>query len=219
MRRSPLLWAGALAACLAPCAGGRPAGAASVLLALRETGGASVGEAVLAAFPLDPVALPPPAAATMDQKGRKYVPHILPIQTHARVAFANSDNLSHHVYSFSPAKRFQLFLTRGQPAQTIVFDQPGVVTLGCNLHDWMLGYIVVLDTPYFAQTDERGRATLSSLPAGRYRLEVWHPRITDRPPRLQRAIALEPGGQETWELLLEQAMLPARDQRPGFADY
>lgn len=197
----------------------RAAGAATVELALQQQDGKPLAEAVLIAYALDGRPLPQPVPAVMDQQGRKFTPHILPVQTRARVRFPNSDNVSHHVYSFSAAQRFQLYLTKGGPAKDVTFDHPGVVTLGCNLHDWMLGYILVLDTPYFAQTDAAGLASLTGLPTGKYRLEVWHPRITDGAPQLRREVELLAAGKESWSLRLARALLPARDQRPGFAEY
>jgi plastocyanin len=195
------------------------AAAATVTLHLAQQGGAPLAEAALLATPLDDRPLPAAAAAVMDQRDRKFVPHILVVQTHARVTFPNSDNVTHHVYSFSTPRRFQIYLEKGGAAKTVSFDKPGVVTLGCNLHDWMLGYILVVDTPYFRQTDAAGDAELSGLPAGRYRLELWHPRITDAAERLAREVTLAADGGETWSLRLERPVLPPRDQKPGFAEY
>lgn len=197
----------------------RAAGAATVELALQQQDGKPLAEAVLIAYAEDGRPLPTPGAAVMDQRERRFTPHILPVQTHTRVSFPNSDSVSHHVYSFSAAKRFQLYLTKGDPAKEVVLDHPGVITLGCNLHDWMLGYILVLDTPYFTQTDAAGLAALGGLTAGKYRLEVWHPRITDAVAELARVVDLPASGKQTWALRLSRALLPARDQRPGFAEY
>src|SRR5581483_347477 len=116
--------------------------------------------------------LPAPQPAVMDQQNRRFVPAILPVQTGAQVSFPNTDSISHHVYSFSPAKRFELYLPKGEHGSQVTFDRPGVVALGCNIHDWMLAYILVVDTPWFTQTDRNGRAELGELPAGGYRLVV-----------------------------------------------
>jgi len=94
-----------------------------------------------------------------------------------RVAFPNRDKVQHHVYSVSPAKRFEIPLYIGDSKEAIVFDHPGVVTLGCNIHDWMVAYVVVLSTPYFAKTGADGSALVAALPPGHYRLSVWHPRL------------------------------------------
>jgi hypothetical protein len=92
------------------------------------------------------------------------------------VKFPNSDQIRHQVYSFSPAKTFSLKLYAGSPATGIVFDKPGLVVLGCNIHDKMLAFVAVVDSPYFAKIDGTGSATLN-LPRGRYHLRVWHPQL------------------------------------------
>jgi plastocyanin len=195
-----------------------PAAAAAVDLTLLQPSGQPLAEAVLYALPLTARRLPPPAAAVMDQRDRRFVPAILPVQTGAEVRFPNTDTISHHVYSFSPAKRFEIYLPRGGSHPPVRFDRAGVVALGCNIHDWMLAYILVVDTPWFAQTDATGRARLADLPAGRYRLVVWHPRIGEREQGLQREVELGAAG-DRWQLRLRAPLLPARDQEPGFADY
>jgi hypothetical protein len=96
--------------------------------------------------------------------------------------------VSHHVYSFSPAKQFELALYRqGTVHPPLVFDTAGEVTLGCNIHDDMVGYILVVDTPYFAMTDGNGEAALAGLAPGQYRVHVWTPRLkrTDLPAPIE----------------------------------
>ena len=104
------------------------------------------------------------------------------------VIFPNSDNIRHHVYSFSPAKRFELPLYSGVPAEPVVFDKVGFVTLGCNIHDWMIAYIAVLPTPYFQVTRGDGRAVLKDLPAGQYTVQVWHPALKGQPEALSQQV-------------------------------
>ena len=98
-----------------------------------------------------------------------FTPRVSVVETGTSVGFPNSDDVLHHVYSFSPAKRFELPLYSGRPASTVVFDQPGVVVLGCNIHDWMIGWIVVLDTPHHARSDDEGLVRLQ-VPDGDYQL-------------------------------------------------
>jgi hypothetical protein len=93
------------------------------------------------------------------------------------VKFPNSDSVSHHVYSFSPTKPFELGLYKGNVYPPVVFDKPGIVVVGCNIHDSMLGYIRVVDTPYFAVTNEQGVALIDGVPSGDYAVEVWTPRV------------------------------------------
>ncbi|GAB2702228.1 methylamine utilization protein [Aliiglaciecola aliphaticivorans] len=116
--------------------------------------------------------------AVMDQVDRQFMPHILAVQKGNKVVFPNSDSIKHHVYSFSPAKQFELKLYKGSDAEPLLFENQGEVELGCNVHDWMLAYIWVVDTPYFAKTDQNGKVTID-VPSGNYRVKVWHPRIQD----------------------------------------
>ncbi len=192
---------------------------AAVEVTLHQSDGAPLEGAVLMVHPLHAPPLPPPEPATMDQREQRFVPHVLTVQTGGTVRFPNSDAVSHHVYSFSPAKKFELFLAKGAPAKEVVFDKPGVVALGCNIHDWMLAYVLVADTPYVAVTGANGSAAVNGLPAGRYRLEAWHPRLVDPPAMLRRDVSLDSDSHESWKLRLEKALLPARDQRPRFVDY
>ena len=94
--------------------------------------------------------------ADMDQRGQEFVPRVLAVHRDTQVKFPNSDNIRHQVYSFSPAKRFELRLYSGTPSDPQLFDKPGVVVLGCNIHDWMVGYIYVTDEPWFAVSDANG---------------------------------------------------------------
>jgi plastocyanin len=120
--------------------------------------------------------------ADMDQRNQEFVPHVLAVHTGTEVKFPNSDNIRHQVYSFSPAKRFELRLYGGTPSEPLLFDKPGIVVLGCNIHDWMVGYIYVTDEPWFAVSDSNGALTLDQLPAGHYVATLWHPKAADMQP-------------------------------------
>lgn len=153
--------------------------AGSVRVEIRDPKGAPVGDAVASLMPLDraPVLRPPDQPVAVLQEGEEFKPYVTAIVVGTRVVFPNRDAIAHHVYSISPAKRFDIPRYRGDPKETILFDQPGVVSLGCNLHDWMSAYIVVLATPHFGLSGPAGAVPFEGLPAGRYRLEVWHPRL------------------------------------------
>jgi plastocyanin len=134
---------------------------------------------VVTAYPgTGPTHPAPPVAAVMDQVNRSFAPDLLIIPVSSTVTFPNSDSVSHQIYSFSPAKRFQLPLYRGKPYPPTHFDQAGIVTLGCNIHDEMLAYVVVTDAPYFGRTAANGTWS-AQVPNGRYRISIWHPRIRD----------------------------------------
>jgi plastocyanin len=117
--------------------------------------------------------------AIMDQQHMQFVPRILVVQTGTAVDFPNSDQIQHQVYSFSEPKRFKLSLYAGHKYPPIVFDHPGLVTLGCNIHDGMIGYIYVTDSPFFGRTDGAGLVQLHGLPAGNYTLTAWHPQLQE----------------------------------------
>ncbi|HET7370467.1 MAG TPA: methylamine utilization protein [Gammaproteobacteria bacterium] len=160
-------------------AGGIAHGA--TVLVTVDADGHALPAAVVALESIDGAPIPPPSGAhltgVMDQHDRQFVPHVLAVEAGTAVQFPNSDNIRHDVYSFSPAKVFELPLYAGTPAQPVIFDKPGVVVLGCNIHDWMLAFIDVVPTPYFGQTDAGGAARIEDVPAGRYKLTVWAPRI------------------------------------------
>lgn len=141
---------------------------------VRDGAGQPLAEVVILARPAPPVPPRPPLTVVIDQRDREFIPHVLAIQRGDAVDFPNSDNIQHHVYSFSPGNAFEIKLYKGRPERPIRFGQPGVAVLGCNIHDWMLGYVYVADTPYFAVSDAGGRWSLP-VPAGEYRLAAWQP--------------------------------------------
>jgi plastocyanin len=158
---------------LAAAAGG------SVRVEIKDPKGAPVADAIASLVPLDsaPALVPPAEPAVIVQNHEEFQPYVTPVIVGTRVSFPNRDAVAHHVFSISPAKRFDIPRYRGEPTDTILFDQPGIVSLGCNLHDWMSAYVIVLATPYFAKSADDGLVPLAGLPAGRYRLDVWHPRV------------------------------------------
>jgi plastocyanin len=123
------------------------------------------------AFPR-PASLP---TKEVEQKDLTFVPALLPIRVGTRVEFPNLDDTYHNIFSYSPAKRFDLGRYRAEerPIPAEVFDKPGLVTLRCDIHDHMRGLILVLNTSYFVMTDTDGHFRLSGLPAGRYTLKAW----------------------------------------------
>ena len=158
---------------------GLSASAATLDISLLDSQGQPLGNAVLTLRGDTPAAAP--TDAVVDQRDKQFLPRVLAVHTGTTVTFPNSDNIRHHVYSFSPAKRFELRLYQGTPSEPVVFDKPGLVVLGCNIHDWMLGYVYVTDDPWFGVSDESGRIRLE-LPAGTYQASLWHPQVADMLP-------------------------------------
>ncbi|QIE30027.1 hypothetical protein SBC1_77810 (plasmid) [Caballeronia sp. SBC1] len=156
------------------------ANAANVHVQVADSLGAPVKDAIVYATPVSgKLPATKPTGAVIDQIKRQFVPLVSVAQTGAAITFPNKDNIEHDVYSFSPAKRFELNLYHGIPAKPVVFDNPGLVVMGCNIHDTMVAYLLLVDTPYFAKTDANGRADIDNLPADNYKVTVWHYRITE----------------------------------------
>lgn len=122
-------------------------------------------------------ASPQQPRATIDQVNREFVPLVSVVQTGTTVDFPNSDNIRHSIYSFSAAKVFTTKLYSGRQAPPVVFDQPGLVVLGCNIHDLMVGWVMVVDTPVFGKTDADGKLVLRNVEPGDYRINIWYPEI------------------------------------------
>jgi plastocyanin len=157
-----------------------------------------------------------PMTAVMDQRQLQFRPELLIVQTGTAVEFPNSDQTRHQVYSFSPAKTFQLALYAGRAHPPVVFDRPGIVTLGCNIHDQMIGYIYVTDSPWFGLTGANGHLMLRDLPAGDYTVRVWHPRLDEVPRELGTRVSVAADGQAAADFIVHRPLRPAPAvQAPG----
>ena len=197
-----------------------PVHAATLVITVQTSDGHPLQGAVVTAHPLDgPARKPQPIKAVMDQVNREFAPDLLVIPVGSTVTFPNSDSVSHQIYSFSPPKRFQLPLYRGTPYPPVHFDQAGVVTLGCNIHDEMVGYLVVTDAPYYGRTDSKG-AWSSEPTHGRYRITIWHPRMRDEAADLERELTIGEGDHAELTLRLGKSLSPAPlADRPHSWDY
>lgn len=215
----PPRWPAALAGCLLAAA----AHAGELRIRVTEAAGEPIADAVVVAVPerADGGADALPGRAVMDQMGKEFVPYVLPVAAGTAVDFPNHDSIRHHVYSFSAPKRFELPLYIGRPAAPVRFDTPGVVVLGCNIHDWMIAYVYVADSPYFTRTGSDGTAALGPLPAGRYQVRVWHPRLdgseaaTVQPHQVPASGAVE----VRWQLALKPDFRIPRAPVPGGSAY
>jgi plastocyanin len=200
-----------LIAMLAFAIGAARAQTAEIAAKVINEQGQPVADAVVVAVPADGSARPSaraaerPRAAVVDQVDKEFTPKVTAIFVGAAVTFPNHDDVRHQVYSFSPAKRFELPLYAGVPAEPVVFDKPGVVVLGCNIHDWMIGYIYVSESPYFAKTGKDGKAIIAELPPRAYAVRVWHPQLEAAEETTRKSVdASRPGRAEVaWQLKLK----------------
>ena len=130
---------------------------------------------------LRPLDVPAPALATskryeMSQKDKQFHPHVLAIPVGASVSFPNLDPLFHNVFSLYKGERFDLGLYEAGSSRAVRFERPGVSFIFCNIHPQMSAYVIALETPYFAVSDDKGDVRIPAVPAGRYRMEVWYER-------------------------------------------
>ena len=165
---------------------------ADLAVTVLDERGKPVADAVVVATPADGKAVPAakPREEMIDQVDKEFTPKVKPVVVGTSVVFPNRDNVRHHVYSFSPAKRFEVPLYAGVPPQPIVFDKPGVVVLGCNIHDWMVGYVYVSESPYFAKTDSDGKAAIAGMAAQAYVVRVWHAQLDGAEEATRKTIDL-----------------------------
>jgi plastocyanin len=151
------------------------AAASGVAIQVQDAAGKPLVDTVLYAEPEAGVAVAkPPKPAEIEQKGLKFLPLVSVVQVGSKIAFPNNDKVRHHIYSFSPAKKFDQKLYSGVAAAPQIFDKAGTVVLGCNIHDRMIAYVKVVDTPYFAKSDAAGMARIELPAAGQYTVRAWH---------------------------------------------
>ncbi len=144
-------------------------------------------------------------AKQVDQQDKEFVPGVTIVTRGSRVSFPNSDDILHHVYSFSSAKTFNIPLYgRGENDDYFeTFTSTGVVEIGCNIHDWMLAYIYVAESRLAVLTNEAGTALLDSLPTGEFQVRVWHPRVSGDMEELLHSVRLDPDATTTLQVELE----------------
>lgn len=124
------------------------------------------------------------------QAAKQFDPMVTVVTSGTSVQFPNRDKVRHHVYSFSPTKTFELKLYAGTEANPVVFDRPGVAVLGCNIHDNMAAWVVVVDTPYSGRSSDVGKVSLANVPAGTYRLRIWHPELPVGAPATDQVLTV-----------------------------
>jgi plastocyanin len=182
---------GALLACLFAT---QAASAATLTVQVVGSDGKPLPEAVVFLESREAkAAAKPMAGVEVAQVERKFVPQITVLTVGSELRFPNRDTVRHHVYSFSPAKTFELKLYAGTPANPVTFDKPGIAVLGCNIHDQMVAWVVIVETPYHATAGKTGTLKIDA-PAGHYRLRTWHAGLPPGAPASDEALVLPAGG-------------------------
>jgi plastocyanin len=183
--------------------------ASGLSVTVLSAAGTAVQDAIIIAEPAQ--GSPPPRPGlkdVMDQRNLMFVPGALVVRTGTAVDFPNSDQVRHQVYSFSSAKTFQLALYAGKAHAPVVFDKPGLVTLGCNIHDSMLGYIYVTDSPWYGHTGADGTVQLRDLAAGEYTVRLWHTLLDESGPELEQHVNLGDGTTGVASFRLRRTLRP-----------
>lgn len=144
----------------------------------------------------------------VDQINKQFVQKVKIVTVGSKVSFPNKDDIHHHVYSFSEPKNFELPLYEGVPSELVEFPKKGVVSLGCNIHDWMKGYVVVVDTPYYAKSTKNGSLEISGITPGNYIINYWHPNLQGAPQ--QEPIQIKAGNNSLVKQLKTKTKIKAR---------
>jgi hypothetical protein len=185
-----------------------PAAAADLVVSVRGDNGLPLADAVVVVKPSAGVAAGQPVRfawpLTMSQQNIAFNPYVLIVPVGSTVGFPNKDKVRHHVYSFSAAKKFELKLYGQQEERTVTFDKAGVVALGCNIHDSMIGYVYVTDSPFSAKTNASGEAVVRGLPPGAGSVSVWHP---DMKARAALVVPMAAGGRQAMTLPVRPAAM------------
>jgi plastocyanin len=186
---------------------GGPVFAGELRARVTDQAGQAVEDAVVMAKPVSAAggAQAQRREEIVDQVDKEFIPYVMPVLVGSRVRFPNHDNVRHDVYSFSAAKKFELPLYAGTAAAPVVFDKAGVVILGCNIHDWMVGYIYVSDTPHYGKTEKAGIVALKDVPAGDYDVRVWQPRMNGTEESTVKRVSIRSAGaaEIDWQLTLK----------------
>lgn len=205
--------------------GAVPANAASLSVHVAGVDGRPVTHAVVTAEPLSGQRIPArnPGQVLIDQKGKLFRPWVTVAPVGARLVFANHDDITHHVYSFSQARRFSFRLHAGQTHAPLLLDQSGIIVVGCNIHDWMIAYVDVTAAPYFEQTGIDGIAHLQNLPPGEWRIQLWHPGLDPGTHDYSRRVTLNVDQSLTISIKLLSALTQTGPRHPmddaGYTDY
>ncbi|MBV9330493.1 MAG: methylamine utilization protein [Alphaproteobacteria bacterium] len=194
--------------------------AATLDVALTDASGHPAANAVVLFQPHDStMASHVPDRAVIDQRRETFLPLVVVVRRGGNVVFTNNDTTKHQVYSFSAIKQFEFVIKQGETSPPIIFPQPGISAIGCNIHDQMIAYVLVSDAPYAAVTDAEGRAVLADLPAGQYWVVLWHPQMGASLPAAQAQLDLGKALRTSYSASLPVTIRSARAMKPMHMDY
>ncbi|MBE8168474.1 MAG: hypothetical protein HAW66_08925 [Shewanella sp.] len=185
----------------------------------RKNEQSAIGFAVflLPKFVLDETQYPANTqAATVIQKNKKFAPYLTVIQKGTKTSFVNKDDITHHIYSAIGPERFSFKLRAEQSNSSVKFEESGHIAMGCNVHDWMSGHILVVDTPFYGFSDAKGHIDFSQAHAGEYQLVVWHPQLQSNENRQIEDIVLPLKSTRIIKLHADMASIPEQNTLDEF---
>jgi plastocyanin len=156
-----------------------------------------------------------PSTLVVTQKNKSFAPYVAVTQKGQSIAFENQDNIAHHIYSVSGGNRFDFKVKAGNSKSTQELNHAEEIAMGCNIHDWMSGYVLVVDTPFYTQTNSEGLATIKLSVAGDYTLTIWHPHLDVKDYKLEQTITFANNiadSQRLWEIKLPKNLLALPEQ-------
>lgn len=186
-----------------------------VSVQIADQNGDPLADTTIVLTPLFEITAVDPQDTQIAQFNEKFVPRVSVVQTGANIFFPNQDQIRHHVYSFSEAKQFDIPLYSGTPSEPIQFDRPGLVVLGCNIHDQMRGYILISDSPFSGVTDANGDLTISITQSGSYELTIWHPEQDQQLAPVQISIGDDLGFSASYEVTTAKLFSPRHRSSGG----
>jgi plastocyanin len=167
-----------------------PAAAATLQVQAQDAAGKPLPDAIVfLESPQAKAAVKPATGTEIAQANKQFTPQVTVVPVGSSVQFPNKDTVRHHVYSFSPVK-FELKLYTGTAANPVVFDKPGIAVLGCNIHDNMAAWVVIVETPFYGRSGPDGKLALDNVPPGNYRLRIWHQNLAVGAPATDQALSL-----------------------------
>ena len=188
-----------------------------VQVSVQDKNGKVVPDIVVYLAPLDGQKLSQSSdVVTVSQKNKAFSPYITVSQTQKTVHFVNQDDITHHIYSADNDNKFAFKIRAGHEHSTESFNDEAEIAMACNIHDWMSGYLLVVDTPYFSKTDANGKASFQIKESGNYNVIVWHPQLPTEQNRLYQKYNVTNNLELSFTLPKELLNVPNQENSDGF---
>ncbi|WP_286262709.1 hypothetical protein [Thalassotalea atypica] len=158
-----------------------------------------------------------PKKLIVGQKDKKFTPYVAVIQLGLTVDFENNDDITHHIYSVSGGNHFEFKIKSGETITSKQFNHAEEVAMGCNIHDWMSGFVLVVDTPYYTQTNDKGEAHLDLKTPGKYQISIWHPQL-DKKMEQEINVSFNDNEKQHWNIQLPSVLqdIPTQENQDDF---